>query len=398
MQRHDARSTALLNSAAYASMFVFGIVMAVLGAILPLLAERLRLMTADIGELFLVMNAAMLASSLVLGLAMDRFGIRLPLALGSLLVAAGLAITVRANAFAALIVPVVLLGAGGGALNGAANTLVADLHEDPRRKGAALNLLGVFFGFGALFLPFVIGTLLARYSITRLVIATSVLCSAAGVFAWLQRFPAPKQRHAFPIADVPRFLRSPLVLTFASLLFFESGVEFTLGGFISTYLLRDIGLSSIAVVSWILAGYWASIMISRGVLSRIARRADPYRMLLLCAMGAGLGALLAGLAPGPLIATLGVLVCGFSLAGIYPASLGIAGDRFRSHSGTVFGILFAIALAGGMILPFLAGQLGASAGLRWVFGMVSGAFVMILLLSRIARRIDRPDTFSEEIA
>ncbi len=165
------------------------------------------------------MNGAMLASSVVLGLVMDRFGMKLPLAIGPLLVAAALGLMVNATALVALLPAVVLLGIGGGALNGAANTLVADLHEDPRRKAAALNLLGVFFGFGALFLPFVIGALVARYSIAPLLIATSALCAAAGVFALFRRFPTAKQRHAFPVADVPRFLRSPLVLAFAFLFF-----------------------------------------------------------------------------------------------------------------------------------------------------------------------------------
>lgn len=398
MRRPDARSNALLSGTAYASMFVFGIVMAVLGAVLPVLGIRLQLATPDIGKLFLVMNGAMLTSSLVLGLAMDRFGMKFPLAMGSLLVAAALGMMVRATAFIALLPSVVLLGIGGGALNGAANTLVADLYEDPRRKGAALNRLGVFFGFGALFLPFVVGALVARYSIARLLIATSTLCLAVAAFASFRRFPEAKQRHRFPLADVPRFVRSPLVWVFAFLLFFESGVEFTLGGFISIYLLRDIGLGSIAIASWILAAYWGSIMISRGVLSRIALHIEPYRMLLFCASGAGAGALLAALAVQPTVAALGIVICGCSLAGVYPTSLGIAGDRFQSHSGTVFGILFAIALAGGMILPFAAGQIGAVAGLRWVFGMIATAFAAILALSRMARRIDRQHELSPEIA
>ena len=395
MQRPDAPSVALLSGTACASMFVFGIVMAVLGAILPLLSGRMQLATSDIGKLFLVMNAAMLGSSLVLGLAMDRFGMKPPLVMGPLLVAAGLGVVVRAAAFVALLPAVVLLGIGGGALNGAANTLVADLHENPRRKGAALNYLGIFFGFGALFLPFVIGALLARLSVASLLIAASTLCAAVGVFASFRRFPVPKQRHALPLADMPRFLRSPLVLTFAFLLFFESGVEFTLGGFISTYLIHDMGLSSVTLASWILAGYWASIMISRFVLSRIAPRMDPYRTLLLCACGAGIGAVVAALASRPAIAALGILICGWSLAGVYPASLGITGDRFQSHSGTVFGILFAIALAGGMIFPLLAGQLGTVAGLRWAFGMIAAAFVAILGLSRIAKRIEYREANSE---
>src|ERR1041385_7553423 len=161
MSTPDTRRTGLLSGAAYAGIFVFGIVMAVLGAVLPSLSERLHIETAQIGTLFLVMNGGMLAASLVLGLAMDRFGMKLPLSAGALLVAAALLVTAGAVSFAGLMPALLLLGIGGAALNGGSNTLVADLHTDAKRKSAALNRLGIFFGFGALFLPFVIGALLA---------------------------------------------------------------------------------------------------------------------------------------------------------------------------------------------------------------------------------------------
>lgn len=375
----------MLSLAAYSGMFVFGIVMALLGAILPALAEQLRFAVSDIGTLFLIMNFAMLVCSLLLGLAMDRFGMKPPLGLGPLLVAAALVVIVRAQTFSDLFPAVALLGIGGGAVNGAANTLVADLHEDPLKKNAALNLVGVFFGLGALFLPFAIGALLARFSLATLLEAAALLCAAAGVYSLALRYPPPKQAQRLPVAEMPRFLRSPLVLIFAALLFFESGVEFTLGGFISTYFTRDMAVSSVSIASWILAGYWAAIIVSRILLSRIALGADPFRILLFSSIGACLGALVAAVAPGVAIATFGIWLTGWSLAGIYPAVLGIAGARFESHSGTVFGILFAIALLGGMIVPWVSGQIGATAGLRSVFVLVSGSFASIAALGRLGR-------------
>ena len=118
----------MLSIAAYSGLFVFGIVMALLGAILPVLAEQLRFAVSDIGTLFLIMNFAMLVCSLLLGLAMDRFGMKPPLALGPLLVAAALVLIARTQVFSDLFPAVTLLGIGGAAVNGAANTLMADLH------------------------------------------------------------------------------------------------------------------------------------------------------------------------------------------------------------------------------------------------------------------------------
>jgi fucose permease len=189
---------------------------------------------------------------------------------------------------------------------------------------------------------------------------------------------------------MPRFLSSPLVLAFAALLFLESGAEFTLGGFISLYFTHDLAVVSASEVSWILAAYWASIMLSRAVLGRLSLGIDQYRILLWCACGATAGAALAGLAPGPGLAALAIVVCGASLSGVYPTALGIVGSRFQSHSGTVFGILFAIALAGGMILPWAAGHLGGAAGLRWVLGMMAAAFAGIAGFSRLAARAGFP--------
>ena len=389
MSRLEARRIRLLSGAAYAGMFVFGIVMALLGAILPSLSARLHFETAAIGTLFLAMNGGMLAASLVLGLVMDRFGMKFPLAAGALLAACTLLLVAGATSFASLFPPLFLLGIGGAALNGSTNTLVADLHEDDRRKSAALNRLGVFFGFGALFLPFAIGALLTVSSIQAILAATAGLCGAAGIYPIVLRFPAPKQRNALPVADMARFVRSPLVLCFAALLFLESGAEFTLGGFISVYLARDMAIAALSEVSWILAGYWASIMLARAVLSRLSMGLAPYRTLLLCACGAAAGALLAAVAPGPGMAAAGIVLCGWSLAGIYPTALGIAGTRFQAHSGSVFGILFAVALAGGITLPWAAGHIGGAIGLRWVLGLMAIAFAGIAGLSRLAASCDR---------
>ena len=129
-----------------------------------------------------------------------------------------------------------------------------------------------------------------------------------------------------------------------------------------------MAISSVSMASWILAGYWAAVVLSRIVLSRIALGADPFRILLFLFAGRvfrGAGGRFR--TDGGNCHDWKFGLTGWALAGIYPAVLGIAGARFQSHSGTVFGILFAIALMGGMIVPWVSGHVAALAGLRWVF-------------------------------
>ena len=374
-----------LDAVAFASIFVFGIVMALLGAVMPLLSARLALGLEEVATLFLVTNGAMLAASVVVGPAMDRYGMKPPLAIGTALVGAALVAIAWAPSMGVLLPALAGLGLGGGALNAGANTLVADLHEDPVAKGSALNLLGVFFGVGALLLPFSVGALLASVGLPGLLAAGAALCGATTVAVLVLGFPPPHHAQGWPLANVGRFVAMPVVLTLAFLLFFQSGNEFVLGGYLTTFLTQDLAMP-VERSSYLLAAYWASIMAGRLILSRGPLALVGAHTIVLGAAGlAAVGALAIGLAPSVAVAVAGVIFTGLALAGVYPTVLGIAGVRFREHSGTVFGILFTIGLAGGMTMPWLAGHMAAWAGLRIVFVLVATNFLAVAVLSAVAR-------------
>ncbi|HTT65704.1 MAG TPA: MFS transporter [Bryobacteraceae bacterium] len=379
----DTKQTAqqrVLSAATYAGMLVFGVVMALLGAVLPTVSARLGFDLAQTGQLFLVMNFCMLVCSLGVGPAMDRFGMKAPMALGPLAVGGALLMVASAPSFHFLLAAVALLGLGGGALNGSTNTLVADLHPDEASKNAALNLLGMFFGFGALLLPFVIGSLLGRLGLAPILSTAAVLC--AGLAAWCAclRFPPAKQAAGVSGATILGFLRLPVVWGFALLLFCESGNEFLLGGYISTYLAREIHLT-LSSASYALAGFWAAIMLSRVLASRLLLRVPGHRVVLLSAAVSALASAGMALAGSATTAIVAVAALGFSLAGIYPTTLGLAGARFAQHSGTVFGILFTVALAGGMTLPWAVGQAANAYGMRLGLGIAPASFLVILTLA-----------------
>jgi len=365
-----------LSLAAYAGMFVFGIVMALLGAIIPSLSGSLKFTLAQAGNLFLVMNGCMLITSLVLGVLMDRFGMKPPLAIAPWLVALSLIVIARAGAYADLLPAAVLAGVGGGALNGATNTLVADLHEDERKKSSALNVLGVFFGIGALSLPLTIGALLAVFGLRGLLYVAALVCGGAGAYSTLLRFPQPKQAHRLPVGDMPRFLAMPVVLAMAFLLFFQSGNEFILGGYFSSFLTRDFRMT-VESASYVLAGYWAALILARLTLARVLTKWNGTSVILGSAIVAAAGCVIASAAGSVIVAGLGIVITGAAVAGIYPTLLGLAGAQFRDHSGTVFGILFTVALAGGMTMPWLAGRIATAAGVRYAFVLAAVNFCAI---------------------
>jgi fucose permease len=366
-------------SAAFAGMFLFGIVMALLGAVLPALSGSLQFGLADVGTLFLVMNLCILATSLALGPLMDRYGTKPPLVIGPALIGAGLALLGVADVFRHLLWGVGLLGVGGGAVNAASNTLVADLHHDPAAKSAALNRLGVVFGFGALLLPFAMGLLLETIGLAGILSGAAALCALVALYNAVPAFPPPKQAGRLPVGQAARFLRDPLVLLFAALLFFESANEFIVGGYVSTFLTREIGLG-VRTAAWVVAAYWAGLMLARVALSRVALRVAGPRIVIGCALAAAAGTAVLASARQPSVAVAATVFTGAALSGVFPTALGIVGARYASYTGTVFGLLFTAALTGGVTLPWLAGQLASVRGLRAALWLAAAAFVAVATL------------------
>ena len=380
-------SVGRLQASAFAGIFVFGIVMAVLGAILPSLFGRIKIDKAEAGGLFLFMNFAMLVTSLFFGPIVDRFGFKLFLMTSSLLVVLSFGLLAFASGYSTVIIAAVILGLGGGGLNGGTNALTNDIN--PGEQGSALNLLGIFFGFGALTIPFLIGTLLEWGGLARILGLAAILGIVPFVMFATQHFPHPKQPQGFPLRDAKQIAGDPLLWLCAFILFFQSGNEFTIGGWISTYLQEGFRLKSSAA-SLVLAGYWALIMTGRFAASRIVRRTGHNPLVLGSAVLSLAAAVLLVVAPagGPAVA--GVLLIGLGFAAIYPTTLATAGARFASISGTAFSLIFTVALCGGMLSPWLAGMIAKSSTLRrgLLLPVVNCAMIVILqiVLNRISKK------------
>jgi len=81
------------------------------------------------------------------------------------------------------------------------------------------------------------------------------------------------------------------------------------------------------------------------------------QLVLLSALGAMAGcAILLGARSVPLLAA-AVCFTGFALSPIYPTSLAMIGDRYQRYAGSVFGVIFALGLAGGAMFPWAVGQI-----------------------------------------
>jgi FHS family glucose/mannose:H+ symporter-like MFS transporter len=375
-----------LATSIFAGAFVFGVVMSCLGSILPALTASLGFEKMDAGSLFLVMNFAMLLSSLLFGPICDRFGFRAMLLSSTFLVASSFIGLAFANGYGMILAPLAILGLGGGVLNGGTNALLNDI--SPERRESALNLLGIFFGIGALFTPLLIGTLLDWMGLRAILMVLVLLTAAPFLLFAAASFPAPKHEGGFAISELRAVLQHPLLFLFGFLLFFQSGNEFTMGGWTSTFLNERHGLDARSA-AYALSGYWAALMLGRWIMSRIGSKFPAPTVVISSASLALAGAMGVIWAANGWAASASIALVGLGFAPIFPNTLAQAGRIFAAFSGTAFSVIFGMALSGGMLSPWFVGRIAQHHGIGAGFWVPLIGCASIILLQLIIRSYAR---------
>lgn len=375
-------------AAACLGMLVFGIVMTVLGSILPSLIERFDVDMAAAGSSFTVLSVGVLFGSILFGPVVDHYGFKGLLTACTVLVLLGLEALAFAPSFDALRAAVFVIGFGGGVINGGTNALVSDISEEDRSAG--LSLLGVFFGIGAFGVPLLLGLLLEKFPYDVLTAFIGVPVLVALLYFAFVRFPKPKQPQGLPIARGAALVRDPALLLIGAILFLQSGVEITAGGWTTTFFVDELDVQA-SSAAFALSLFWIGMTIARLIMGAVLKKIAPARVLRICIGIAVVGSILMIVASAPWVAYTGVFLMGAGLAAGFPVGLGFAGDRYPNMSGTAFSILFVMALTGGSLFPFLIGVLGSVFGLRASFLVIPiSVFCILALLAAVLRRLEAP--------
>ncbi len=306
-------------------MFVFGIVLAILGALfgLPQMRERIHADLAQQGDIFLMLYFGIFVSTIIVGPIIDTFGNKIVLTVSAASVVAGLLGFSVAASFVLAMTSAFVLGFGGGGLNTAANA-----------------------------------------------------------------FPRTREPAGFSIFASLRAAKYPAVMLFAFLLLCQSGNESAIGGWTSTYV-GSVGAPP-RVATWILAAYWAGLMIGRVVGARVLARMRKERLVLISGIGSAIGTAVLIASPSLVTMTIGAVIVGLSFAAIYPTTLAIAADRYQRLAGTIFGLLFAVGLIGGMLFPWAIGHISEHYGVRAAMVLpLFGAIAIMGLVTAITRMSSR---------
>lgn len=371
--------------AACIGMLFFGMGLITLGAVVPGLKEKYQLDEISSGTLFSILPFGILVGSLLFGTFCDKYGYKILLALSCFCMFVGFEGIAYAPSHSLLKISIFLFGLGGGAINGATNALVSDISE--KDKGANLSLLGVFFGLGALGMPFILGVLENRFNYELIVSIVGFTTLAVGIFYLLIKFPPPKQTSGFPITHSLSLIKDGVLILIAFFLFFQSAFEAIINNWTTTYLTNQLSIQPNKAL-YALSLFVVGMTVMRLLLGSVFRNTDVKKIWLGSFSMILLGLIFLAVGKTFNSSVAGLILLGAGLAGGFPIMLGFVGNRYKELSGTAFSLVFVIALLGNMIINYGMGIIAQTYGIR---NLITVAFielvVMIVLCIAILKKL-----------
>jgi fucose permease len=399
MQRHN-RPAVLL---AFAAFVLFGINIGDNGVLLLAQMSDYGIDRAVIGITFFTGAAGFVLGSLHSGVLVHRAGLRLAMVTGGgAFVAGSLYLATRPPLAVLLVIPLVT-GYASGVVESALSAYCAAQDD----ATTLVNRLHAFFGVGALIGPalaaWIVG--LTAWTVVVLVLGLAAVPLVAGFALVYPGTPghqgAPRRPGAAqsPGAAEPgpssgRLLSAALrdrgVLAGAAMLAVYVGVEFGVGNWAFSYLVQARGLSQ-SLAGYAVSGLWLGLTVGRFVISPVAARLGMSTSALMysCLTGIAAATTFTWLAPTPVTAGATLVLLGFFLGPVFPTTMSVAPRLTQPRlASTAIGVMNAGSSVGGSALPWLAGAVTQSTGIKFLFPFILVlAAVQFATLAPIAARI-----------
>src|SRR5450755_561619 len=344
----------MLILAAIVAIFVYGMIAAMLGTILPDLSARFHLTPSQLGQIAFMQALGLIIASIGVGPLLDNEGKKIGLVLGLAVITLALFALPQSKGFGSIRLYLFLLGMGGGIIVTAANALVSDISQDP---ASTLNLLNLFFGLGGLATPFLFANLLRRNSI-RLCYTVAALTAVTLVFHMLTPMPPPSGARSFVFSEVGPVLGKPVLFLLALFLFLYVACEVGVWNWLTQHLIAQ-GIPESRALNILSLGFALGLLIGRVAVSPILIRVPAPTVTLAAAILMTITTFLMLKTSNPNTAWILVFLAGISMAPVFPTTLAMVGDAFPRMTSTAMGVVITLGWCG---LAVSSRIIGAIAG------------------------------------
>ncbi len=371
----------MLIVAAILAIFVYGMVAAMLGTIMPTFTH---LTGEEKGYIALAQAVGLIIASLSAGPIIDNKGKKVALVTGLGLITISLFwLPNTRGQYVQLLATLLLLGLGGGIIVTAANALVSDIN--PSRRAAVLNFLNLFFGLGGLATPFVAANLLGGDPV-RLTYAAAILTAITFVIHMLTPMPPPTGERGFRKAEAGQLLSRPTLWLLSGFLFLYVACEVGVWNWLAQYLVSR-GIEQSRALNILSLGFALGLLVGRMIVAPILTKVSAATVTLFAAASMAATTYLMLGTSDPTVAGIAVFCAGLAMAPVFPTTLAMVGDAFPKGTATAMGIVITFGWIGlavsSPIIGAIAGQGVRNLGTAL---LLLPAFSIVMVLINLALR------------
>jgi len=321
----------MLFTAAILGIFVYGMIAAMLGTILPDLSKKFSLSPKQNGNIALIQAVGLMIGSFTSGPLMDIYGKQVGMLLGLALIAVSLIALRGATGYMMLALSLLVLGYGGGVVVNAGNSLNTVVNPD--NPSSVANLLNLFFGVGALVTPLVAANLFK--SDTRKITAfAAVLAMVALAASMVAPYPKPSGQMSFNFGMAASLLADRMVLLPALLLFLYTACEVGVWNWLVRHLIAQ-GVAEKRAMTILSLGFALGLIVGRVGISQVLLRVDPRTVLIGAAIAMTVTTFLMLQSSNPTLAWVTVFIAGLAMAPVFPTTLGVVGKAFMQTADRI---------------------------------------------------------------
>ncbi len=350
----------MLIFAAILAIFVYGMIAAMLGTILPDLSDRFHLTPAQNGTIAFVQALGLIIASLGVGPLLDTSGDKVGLILGLASIAVALFALPRSPGFRGILLLMFLLGMGGGIVVTGANALANSVSG--AHSAIALNLVNLFFGLGGFTTPFIAANLFKK-SWVRLCYTVASLTVVALLFQVFVKMPAPSGNARFLLAEVGPILGRPVLFMLGLFLFLYITCEVGVWNWLPRHLIAQ-GIPESRALNILSLGFALGLLIGRVGVSPILINVPAIEVTLAASVAMAITTFLMLRTNKPTAAFALVFVAGVSMAPVFPTTLAIVGNAFPRMTGTALGFVITCGWVGLAVSSRIIGAIAGGDPLR----------------------------------
>lgn len=362
----------------YGAFLINGMLTLSIGSLLPYIREAKGLDYTFSGLLVSLHSIGNLASGFLAGILSVYLGRKKSILIFESLFSISFLILIFGGSRFMLMLAFLLTGLARGASSNFNNTSINSLAPG---KAWAINGLHAMFAIGAFSFPLLL-TLVTSFN-SKYWLYTCFFMMGMGILTWVLYFFVPiknektkKEKQQKEKSDY-RFFREPLFLLCTAILFVYLCAEQGVIGWLITYF-EDSGLLSPSLSQIMASVLWVMILAGRLTVAWLSTKVRKENLLMIMGMGFALFffVLLSGRSTGMIV--VGIIGFGFSMAGIYPTTVSVAGYIIQKYQ-LAWSFMLTIASFGSIIMPSVIGKIAQQAGI--VYGMWSVVVAVLIDLT-----------------